>query len=200
MVGEGTSIRRSKVTLLFSLTCSVDIFILSSACFSSTNSSFFHISQCLCDIFRTVATPFKQSQLGKVWEFQVQLWRFRLHIKNAVTQNKRRIRNQVASEWMRKISVRGWVELHFTTISYILSFNYSYRYEINLIQMMYTAILRDPGAVSRVGRKGSTKVFKYRRNSPWVPTLTELFPKIQADASSWSVSYTHLTLPTKRIV
>ena len=30
-------------------------------------------------------------------------------------------------------------------------------------------------------RKGGTKVFK----SPWVPTLTELFPKIQADAGSW---------------
>ena len=26
--------------------------------FSSTNSSFFHISQSLCDIFQTVATPF----------------------------------------------------------------------------------------------------------------------------------------------
>ena len=86
---------------------------------------------------------------------------------------------------MKKISVWGWVELHFTTISYILSFNYSYRYEINLIQIMYTAILGDPGAVSRVGRKGTTKVFKYRWNSPWVPTLTELFPKIQADAVSW---------------
>ena len=46
-------------------------------------------------------------------------------------------------------------------------------------------ILGDPGAVSRVGRKGGTKVFKYRRKSPWVPTLTELFPKIQADAGSW---------------
>ena len=45
-------------------------------------------------------------------------------------------------------------------------------------------ILGDPGAVSRVGRKGATKVFKYGRKSPWVPTLTELFPKIQADASS----------------
>ena len=45
-------------------------------------------------------------------------------------------------------------------------------------------ILGDPGAVSRVGRKDATKVFKYRRKSPWVPTLTELFPKIQADASS----------------
>ena len=45
-------------------------------------------------------------------------------------------------------------------------------------------ILGDPGAVSRVGRKGATKVFKYGRKSPWVPTLTELFPKIQADAGS----------------
>ena len=41
------------------------------------------------------------------------------------------------------------------------------------------------GAVSRVGRKGATKVFKYGRKSPRVPTLTELFPKIQADAGSW---------------
>ena len=45
-------------------------------------------------------------------------------------------------------------------------------------------ILGDPGAVSRVGRKDTTKVFKYGRKSPWVPTLTELFPKIQADAGS----------------
>ena len=46
----------------------------------------------------------------------------------------------------------------------------------------YIAILGDP--VSRVGRKGGTKVFKYVWKSPWVPTLTELFPKIQADAGS----------------
>ena len=45
-------------------------------------------------------------------------------------------------------------------------------------------ILGDPGAVSQVGRKGGTKVFKYGRKSPWVLTLTELFPKIQADAGS----------------
>ena len=43
-----------------------------------------------------------------------------------------------------------------------------------------TYILGDRGAVSRVGRKGGTKVFKYGRKSPWVPTLIELFPKIQA--------------------
>ena len=46
-------------------------------------------------------------------------------------------------------------------------------------------ILGDPGAVSRVGRKGGTKVFRYGQKSPWVPTLTELCPKIQADAGSW---------------
>ena len=48
----------------------------------------------------------------------------------------------------------------------------------------YKPILGDPGAVSRVKRKGSTKVFKYGRKSLWVPTLIELFPKIQADAGS----------------
>ena len=50
---------------------------------------------------------------------------------------------------------------------------------------MLLVILGDPGVVSRVGRKGGTKVFKYGQESPWVPTLTELFPKIQADAGSW---------------
>ena len=45
-------------------------------------------------------------------------------------------------------------------------------------------ILGDPGEVSRVGRKGGTNVFKYGRKSPWVPTLTKLFPKIQVDAGS----------------
>ena len=43
----------------------------------------------------------------------------------------------------------------------------------------------DQGAVNWVRRKGATKVFKYGRKSPWVTTLTELFPKIQADPSSW---------------
>ena len=46
-------------------------------------------------------------------------------------------------------------------------------------------ILGDPGTVSQVGRKGGTKVFKYGWKSPWVSTLTELFPKILADAGSW---------------
>ena len=46
------------------------------------------------------------------------------------------------------------------------------------------SILGDPVAVSRVGRKGGSKVFMYGRKSPWVPTLTELFPKLRADAGS----------------
>ena len=46
-------------------------------------------------------------------------------------------------------------------------------------------MLGDPGAVSRVGRNGAIKVFNYGRKSPWLPTLAELFPKIQADAGSW---------------
>ena len=62
-----------------------------------------------------------------------------IELENAVTRNKPCTRNQVASEWVKKISIRSWVELHFTTISYILSFNYSYWYEINLIRIMYTA-------------------------------------------------------------
>ena len=41
-----------------------------------------------------------------------------------------------------------------------------------------------PEAVSRVGRKGGTKVFKFGRKSPWVPTLNGTFPKIQGDVGS----------------
>ena len=44
--------------------------------------------------------------------------------------------------------------------------------------------LGDPGAVSRAGRKGATKVFKHGRKSPWEPTLTGPFPKRQANAGS----------------
>ena len=41
-----------------------------------------------------------------------------------------------------------------------------------------TTILGDPGAVTRVERKGVTKVFKHRPKSPWVPTLTGPFPNV----------------------
>ena len=51
--------------------------------------------------------------------------------------------------------------------------------------VMDRVILGDPGAVSRAGRKGATKVFKHRRKSPWVPTLTGPFPKGQANSGSW---------------
>ena len=109
-------------------------------CSSSTNSSFFHISQFLWDVFQTVQ-PYSSSHNWGKYENS----RFNsdasgyIELKNAVTRNKPCTRNQVASEWVKKISIRSWVELHFTTISYILSFNYSYRYEINLIRIMYTA-------------------------------------------------------------
>ena len=46
-------------------------------------------------------------------------------------------------------------------------------------------ILGDPGTVSREGRKGAVKLFKHRRKSPWVPTLTGPFPMGQANAGSW---------------
>ena len=47
-----------------------------------------------------------------------------------------------------------------------------------------TIILGDPGAVSRAGGKGATKVFKHRRKSPWIPTLTGPFPNGQVNAGS----------------
>ena len=56
--------------------------------------------------------------------------------------------------------------------------------EQTLKKSSLVSILGDLGSVSRVRRKGGTKVFKYEQKSPWVPTLTELFPKIQADAGS----------------
>ena len=58
-------------------------------------------------------------------------------------------------------------------------------YDILWSGQLVLTILGDPGAVSRIRRKGGTKVFKYGRKSPWVPTLTELFPRIQADTGSW---------------
>ena len=47
-----------------------------------------------------------------------------------------------------------------------------------IFEITFHLISWDPGAASCVGRKGATKVFKYGRKYPWVPTLTELFPKI----------------------
>ena len=59
-------------------------------------------------------------------------------------------------------------------------------------------ILGDPGAVSRVGRKGATKVFKYKRKSPWVLTLTEPFPKILAP--DWAQKKLFIIVPNRRTV
>ena len=46
-------------------------------------------------------------------------------------------------------------------------------------------ILGDPGAVSRAGKKDATKVFKHRRKSRRVPTLSGPFPNGQVNAGSW---------------
>ena len=35
---------------------------------------------------------------------------------------------------------------------------------------MWSTVLGDPGAVSRVGKKGAKKVFKHGQKSLWVPT------------------------------
>ena len=59
---------------------------------------------------------------------------------------------------------------------------FSLLYRINELAVYHPRRLRG----SQSGRrKGRTKVFKYGQESPWVPTLTELFPKFQADACSW---------------
>ena len=51
------------------------------------------------------------------------------------------------------------------------------RHDKNLLaeiwHFLVMAILRDPRAVSRVGRKRAPKVFKNGRKSPWVTTLTQ---------------------------
>ena len=44
---------------------------------------------------------------------------------------------------------------------------------------------RRPRGGQSGGRKGATKVFKHRRKSPWVPTLTGPFPNGQANVGSW---------------
>ena len=66
---------------------------------------------------------------------------------------------------------------HFTSMDCTLEPRYSH-----VTQVSGYSILGEPGAVSRAGRKGATKVFKHRRKSPWVPTLTGPFPTGQANA------------------
>ena len=61
-------------------------------------------------------------------------------------------------------------------------------------------ILGDPGAVSWAGRKGATKVFKHRRKSPWVPTLTGPFPNGQANADpDWAQKKLCIIAPNRPV-
>ena len=86
-------------------------------------------------------------------------------------------------EWAQK-----WSEAHILEIKSALQWKINVSKIYWSVKMLWhrpTIILGYPGAVSRVERKGRTKVFKYGRKSPWVPTLTGPFPKIQADAGSW---------------
>ena len=43
----------------------------------------------------------------------------------------------------------------------------------------------DPEALSRMGRKGATEIFKHEGTNLWVPTLTRPFPNGQMNAGSW---------------
>ena len=78
----------------------------------------------------------------------------------------------------RSWSMQAWIPVLSSSL-YFWKSVFSFRVDSGCL------ILGDPGAVSWVGRKGTIKVFKYGRKSPWVLTLTELFPKIQVDAGSW---------------
>ena len=63
-----------------------------------------------------------------------------LVMENAVTRNKPCTRNQFASEWVKKISKGLSTENYIIQIIlYILSFNYSYRYETNLVRILNAA-------------------------------------------------------------
>ena len=144
-LGEGTSIRRSKVTLPLSRTCSVDFFMLiphNKPAFLALIPPSFTSLNPFVTFFRLLQPPSSSPNWGKYdnSRFKSDVFSsFRLHVENAVTRNKPCTRSLVPSAWVKKFSIRSWVELHFTSISYILSFNYSYRYEINLIRIMYTA-------------------------------------------------------------
>ena len=79
----------------------------------------------------------------------------------------------------------SWCSSFLKYCSYVLKLFDNTFLDLKILGGGGISILGDPGAVSWVGRKGRTNVFKYGRKSPWVPTLTELFPKIQVDAGSW---------------
>ena len=68
----------------------------------------------------------------------------------------------------------------------------------------YWAILGDPGAVNRVGRKGGTKVFKYGRSGKRAPGYrlsTNYFQKFKRmPASDWAQKMLCIIVPNRRTV
>ena len=119
-LAEGTSIRRWKVTLLFSLSCSVDFFMLSPhnkpAFISLIPDSFTSLNP-FVTFFRPLQPHSSSQNSGKTenFRFKSDAWGY------AFTRNKTCTRNQVVSEWVKNTSIQSWVELHFTTTSYILN-------------------------------------------------------------------------------
>ena len=67
----------------------------------------------------------------------------------------------------------------------------------NFYILWCTVILGDPGAVSRVGRKGGTKVSKYGQKSPWVPTFQKFK---QVPAPDWAQKMLCIIVPNLRTV
>ena len=61
-------------------------------------------------------------------------------------------------------------------------------------------ILGDRGAVSWTGRKGATKVFKHRRKSPSVPTLTESQTVKRMLAPDWAQKMICIIVSNRRTV
>ena len=101
----------------------------------------------------------------------------------------------------------SWAEPNTLNYSYTKSSAFSpspagnFASGATLERLWFRRILGDPGAVSRVGRKGATKAFNYGRKSPWVPTLTEIFPRIQADAApDWAQKILCIIVPNRRTV
>ena len=81
-----------------------------------------------------------------------------------------------------------------------------YRSGCNMISwfgrlLLLTDILRDPGAVSRAGRKGATKVFKHRRKSPWYRLSPDHFQTVKRMlAPDWAQKMLCIMVPNRRIV
>ena len=56
---------------------------------------------------------------------------------------------------------------------------------INLMTVAMHSSSETQGQSVGSGERAGRTFFKYGRKSPWITTLIELFPKIQADAGSW---------------